>query len=239
MHRYPGVLDAIFSFNSLRFLTLVGMTLILFCKRPRLGIGKQRLARVLGQQGAFRIADMLHQCALAQLASWPGRSVIACADAADCDSYQAEHPWLDTVIAQQGDNLGQRINHVERQLRAAGHERLIIIGSDMPEQTPDQLLAAAEKLAQHDIVLSGATDGGVTLMAAAVAWPDLDALPWSTPELGQALVQCCEQAGLSVGWVTPCDDVDLVADLRRLRASLVDDPRAPQQALRKLIQELV
>jgi rSAM/selenodomain-associated transferase 1 len=215
------------------------MTLILFCKRPRLGVGKQRLALVLGQQGAFRIADMLHRCALAQLASWPGTTVIACADAADCDSYRAEFPWVNTVIAQQGNNLGQRINHVERQLRAAGHEQLIIIGSDMPEQTPDQLLAAAEKLAQHDIVLSAATDGGVTLMAAAVAWPELDTLPWSTPELGQALVECCEQAGLSVGWVTPCDDVDLVEDLRRLRTSLAADPRAPQQAVRNLIQELL
>ncbi|WP_020681379.1 TIGR04282 family arsenosugar biosynthesis glycosyltransferase [Marinobacterium rhizophilum] len=214
------------------------MTLILFCKRPRIGVGKQRLARLIGQQNALRIAQLLHQCALAQLGSWPGRTVVACADSADCDGYRTEYPWIDAVMAQQGANLGLRINHTDALLRAAGHERTIIIGSDMPEQTPQQLLDAGEQLNDYDIVLSGAADGGVTLMGARVPWPDLGTLPWSTPQLGKALADCCEMAGLSVGWTQPCDDVDGVEDLRRLRTSLARDSRAPQQALHKLLQEL-
>jgi hypothetical protein len=215
------------------------MTLILFCKRPQPGIGKQRLAAVLGQMAAFRIAELLHQCALAQLASWPGRTVLATFDSADCPWYRQQLPWIERVVAQQQGNLGLRINALDLQLRAQGHERLIIIGSDMPEQTPQQLLDAGERLNDYDIVLSGAADGGVTLMAARVPWPDLSALPWSTDRLGQALVECCEQAGLRVGWVDACDDVDLMEDLYRIRDSLAADVRAPQQTLRKLIQELI
>ncbi|UTW12988.1 TIGR04282 family arsenosugar biosynthesis glycosyltransferase [Marinobacterium rhizophilum] len=215
------------------------MTLILFCKRPRPGVGKQRLVPALGPHGAFRVAELLHQCALAQLAEWPHSRIVACADADDCDAYRNAHPWIDRVVAQQDGNLGQRINRIDRTLRAAGHQRQLIIGSDMPEQTSQLIRAASALLDEQDIVLSAATDGGVTLMAARKPWPDLAALPWSTPQLGQALVECCEQAGYSVGWVAPCDDVDTIEDLCRLRASLASDTRAPQRALHTLIQELV
>jgi uncharacterized protein len=215
------------------------MTLILFCKRPRPGVGKQRLVPALGEQGAFRVAELLHQCALAQLAQWPHSRVVACADADDCDAYRNAYPWIERVVAQQAGNLGQRINRLDNILRLAGHQRQLIIGSDMPEQSPGLIRAASSLLGVHDVVLSAAIDGGVTLMATRKPWPDLAALPWSTPQLGEALVACCEQAGLSVGWAAPCDDVDTLQDLRRLQSSLASDTRAPQQALRTLIQELI
>lgn len=232
-------LGLIFSLISLWFFKLQLMTLILFCKRPRPGVGKQRLVPALGSHGAFRIAELLHQCALAQLASWPRTRVVACADTDDCDAYRNAYPWIERVVAQQGGNLGERINRVDSILRAEGHERQLIIGSDMPEQSPELVRAASSLLDRHDVVLSAATDGGVTLMAARQPWPDLEGLPWSTPQLGEALVECCEQAGYSVGWVAPCDDVDTIEDLRRLQTSLASDTRAPQQALRTLIQELI
>ncbi len=228
-----------FRLISPRSFTLMDVTLILFCKRPRPGIGKQRLARSLGQDAAYRIAELLHGCALAQLASWPGHSVVAAADASDCDWYRDQHPWIEAIVAQRGENLGQRINRLDRVLRAAGHQQQIIIGSDMPEQTPQQLLHAAELLERYDVVLSAADDGGVTLMAARKPWPDLSHLPWSSGQLGEALVNACEREGLAVGWVEPCADVDLVHDLRRLTGTLANDSRAPQQALCKLIQEII
>ncbi|MFC6673466.1 DUF2064 domain-containing protein [Marinobacterium aestuariivivens] len=109
----------------------------------------------------------------------------------------------------------------------------------MPEQTPEMLLEAAALLRRQDVVLSPAEDGGVTLMASRCPWPDLADLPWSTPELGRALAERCTGAGLEVGTMTPCADVDEWADLERLRTTLATDLREPQQALHKLIRELL
>jgi len=217
----------------------MSVTLILFCKKPAPGVGKQRLADALGTQSAFRIASRLHDCALTQLRQWPGPKVLATAVAADVDSYRRRYPDIDRVLAQPAGNLGERIADVVRMLQSEGHDRHIIIGSDTPEQTPEQLEEAATGLEHHDIVLAPAADGGVSLMAARRGWPDLGALPWSTAELGAALAHSCVDAGLDVGWGSPCADVDRPSDLERLKRSLTGDRRAAQRALHALLEELI
>ena len=52
-------------------------TLVLVCKRPALGIGKQRLAAKVGQELALQIAEALLACALEDVLAWPGSVVIA------------------------------------------------------------------------------------------------------------------------------------------------------------------
>ena len=51
--------------------------LVLFCRRPAPGIGKQRLARALGEIRALAIATALLECALEDIADWPGALVIS------------------------------------------------------------------------------------------------------------------------------------------------------------------
>ncbi|MFC6673467.1 hypothetical protein [Marinobacterium aestuariivivens] len=96
----------------------MAVTLVLFCKKPGPGIGKQRLARALGADTAWRIAELLHRCALEQLRSWPGPKVLATADRADLDGYRNAFPWIDRLLVQPPGNLGLRINRIDRMLRA-------------------------------------------------------------------------------------------------------------------------
>lgn len=217
----------------------MSVTLILFCKKPAPGVGKQRLARALGSDAALRIASRLHDCALAQLCQWPEPKVLAVADGRDLDWYREAFPQLDRVLVQSPGNLGQRINAVDRILRREGHRQQIIIGSDTPEQTPRMLEAAAAALAAVDVYLAPAEDGGVSLMATREPWPELATLPWSTGRLGDRLARCCTAAGLDVGWGEPCADVDQVSDLHRLRRTLAQDRRPEQRVLHQLIEELV
>ncbi|NVK44596.1 MAG: DUF2064 domain-containing protein [Oceanospirillaceae bacterium] len=217
----------------------MSVTLILFCKKPAPGIGKQRLAETLGTNAALRIASLLHDCALEQLRLWRGPKVLATAVAADVDGYRQCYPDIDRVLAQPAGSLGERINHIDRIMRSEGHERQIIIGSDTPEQTPARLEEAASGLERHDIFLAPATDGGVSLMATRRGWPDLGPLPWSTGELGEALARSCADSGLDVGWGHACPDVDLPSDLVRLKRSLAADRRPAQRALHALLQELI
>ncbi len=52
-------------------------TLVLVCKRPSLGHGKQRLAAQIGEPQALWVAEQLLGCALEDLRAWPGPTVIA------------------------------------------------------------------------------------------------------------------------------------------------------------------
>jgi uncharacterized protein len=212
--------------------------LVVFCRRPALGSGKQRLARRLGATGALAIAGALLECALEDAAAWPGELVLAPESAANAEWARRLLTRTCRVQPQPSGNLGERVNGVDRALRALGHARLLFIGSDAPSLTLPGLLAAEAALGQSDAVLAPALDGGVTVMGGRVAWPELAALPWSEPTLGAALEACCRRAGLSVAKVPGSYDVDEPDDLPAARAALALDARPARRALHGLLASL-
>lgn len=206
-------------------------TLVLVCKRPALGHGKQRLAAQIGEPQALRVAEQLLGCALEDFRTWPGPTVIA--------PDQAEHlGWARALapqalcLAQTSGNLGERLNALDHALRAAGHRRLVFIGSDAPALRPEHYHQVRIALSKTDTVLLAASDGGVTLMASNRPWPDLAGLPWSSAGLGQALAAACRKAGHSVSVCDESFDIDEPADLARALEELAHDQRPARLRLR-------
>lgn len=212
-------------------------SLVLFCKRPRLHHGKQRLAAAIGAEPAFAAAEALLACALEDAAGWPGPVVLAPSRQEDAE-WAGELMQAATVRVQPDGNLGDRLNHVDRELRAAGRDALLFMGSDAPALTEDCFTKARAGLERHDVVLARAADGGVTLMGNAKPWPDLASLPWSTPELAEALQAACEEAGLSVLSFAGGYDVDVAADLPPLALGLSSDRRPARRRLAALLATL-
>jgi rSAM/selenodomain-associated transferase 1 len=217
---------------------LSGPVLVVFCRRPRLGQGKQRLARELGATDALAIAQALLECALEDALAWPGGLVIAPEQPADARWAQGLLARAATVQPQPPGNLGERLNAVDAAVRRLGHERVLFIGSDAPSLTLSDLLAAQAALDGSDVVLVPARDGGVTLMGSRRAWPDLAPLPWSEPTLGQTLEECCRSHGRSVTRLTGSYDVDEVSDLGTARHALADDDRPARRRLHELLVKI-
>ena len=205
-------------------------SLVLFCKRPRLGHGKQRLAAAIGAEQALAVAEAFLACALEDAATWPGPVVLAPSRQEDAEWAAALMP-AGSVLVQPEGNLGERLNHVDRELRSSGHDALLFMGSDAPVLTEDCFAKARAGLERHDVVLARAADGGVTLMGNAKPWPDLTSLPWSTPELADALQEACEDEGLSVLSFTGGYDIDVADDLLRLPEDLATDDRPARRRL--------
>ncbi len=194
-------------------------------------MGKQRIASVLGQSYARELGEALLRTALEDGAAWPGPVVLAPAAAGDEHWAKkiAHENWL--IIPQARGNLGERLNHVDDQLRGRGHKKIIYIGSDAPTLNADYYAAAVSALAESDIVLGPAADGGVTLMGACKPWPALEQLPWSSATLGETLKSACIVTGYTVAELPERYDIDVPADLLRLRADLAPDQRPARQAL--------
>ena len=212
--------------------------LVLFCRRPRVGAGKSRLARALGAASALAIAEALLECALEDARAWPGALVIAPENPAEAGWAQGLLERAATVQPQPRGNLGERLNAVDAAVRAAGHERVLFIGSDAPSLTVSDLLAAHTALDASDVVLAPARDGGVTLMGSRLAWPDLARLPWSGPTLGEALEECCRSHARSVMRLPDSYDVDEASDLPTARHALAADPRAARRRLHQLLVKI-
>lgn len=209
-------------------------TLVLFCKRPKLNQGKQRLAQDSSAEIALAIASDLLACAIEDANLWQGPVVIACSSDNDIEWAQALVKKAD-VIAQlpagANGNLGERLNYVDSELRARGHEQIVIIGTDSPILNTVYFKAIIETLNDSDIALSHADDGGVIIMANKKPWPIITDLPWSTDKLSFELCELCQQKGLTVNYAIAGYDVDHASDLSKLVVDLKDDQRPARQAL--------
>ncbi|WP_161972872.1 TIGR04282 family arsenosugar biosynthesis glycosyltransferase [Enterovibrio baiacu] len=214
-------------------------TLVLVCKRPALHQGKQRLAETIGAEKAFSIAQHLLQCALEDLSDWAGAVVIS-------PSHSSDVQWSSTllerdfeVVPQSDGNLGKRLNLLDRELRAKGHNALIYIGSDAPILSNIHFHEILTSLESNDVVFCPSSDGGVTIMACNRTWPDMTALPWSTDKLGTSLTDLCLENQLSVNHTSPAYDIDIQEHLYRLVRDLKEDERPARKALVSEIHQLM
>lgn len=209
-------------------------TLVIFCRRPAPGVGKQRIAAELGQQSGWEVGELLLATALEDARSWRGSVVLSPATAAD-------NVWASTllqnahIVAQPNGNLGERIQSVHQHLRDNGSRSIITIGTDAPGLTSRYLDEAAASLTDCDTVIAPARDGGVILLGTRLQWPELSNLPWETPQLGQELIHLCQNAGHRLHIMPVGSDIDTRQDLIDAYTLLATDPRPARRELRNWI----
>ncbi len=208
--------------------------LVVFCRRPAIGIGKQRIAADIGKPAAYEVAELLLATTLEDALAWPGPVVLSPAAATDTEWAAGLLPDA-IIIPQDSGNLGSRIQGVQAQIRNSGGRNIIFIGSDSPSLTQQLINDAFACLKQTDTVFIPALDGGVTLMGARQSWPNLADLPWETPELGNTLKQCCQNAGLTTSVMETGFDIDTRQDLIHAIDLLANDPRPARIRLRTWI----
>lgn len=214
-------------------------TLVIFCKKPILFQGKQRLAKSIGPEKALAFAKSFLDCALEDARSWPGPVVLSPASLGDVEWADALLGRVHLVVPQPEGGLGDRLQTIDHQLRLLGYDKLFFIGSDGPALTPDHFTEARKGLLDRDVVLCPASDGGVAIMGSRVAWPKLVGLPWSSDQLGRALETRCLSQGLTVKNITPSYDIDIESDLMKLWQDLSDDTRPARQMLYRQLSEFL
>ncbi len=115
-------------------------------------------------------------------------------------------------------SLGTRLKRQLLSQRPA-KQAALVIGSDLPDLNRQDLLLAVERLAERDLVLGPASDGGywliglsARLLDAPERWP-LSGIPWGGPEVCQSTLTAAWSAGLSTDLLPERQDVDHLSDL--------------------------
>lgn len=131
-----------------------------------------------------------------------------------------EIPLLPQPEGDLGDRLAAALED------AAPDAPVLIIGSDAPDLPGQILTEALEALAEHDIALSPAADGGFVMIASRSPLPPglLAGLPWSEETVLAELESAVSRSRLSSARVTGWSDVDTPADLLALAHRLAVDP---------------
>ncbi len=142
-------------------------------------------------------------------------------------------PFQVPGMRQSGEGLGERLLGA---LSAAGGtgRRVAAVGSDHPELDHRVVEEALDGLADCEVVIGPAVDGGYYLIAAAseAIVPRLfEDITWSTDRVLEQTLERCAELGLKTRLLDPGADVDTPADLSRLARWLATHPgRAPRSA---------
>src|SRR5437879_2438726 len=192
--------------------------LFVFMRAPRPGTVKTRLAKAIGMEAACAAYRRLVETLLKQLRNI--RAVELCFspdDAAAEIRSLLEEDW--NSRPQGGGDLGQRLQSAFERAFATGVKRAVIIGSDCPAITAEDIHEAWRSLRTHDVVLGPATDGGYWLIGLKRPQPQLFRdIPWSTERVFIETTKRIRQAGLSVQLLRELQDVDTEAEWRRFLA---------------------
>ena len=220
-----------------------GNALLIFCRAPRLGAVKTRLAAALGAPLALQLyRAMLRDCLDLGRALAPDATPIICytPDDAFADDSELSALWSGAHLAQRGADLGARMLNALDDARAQGFTRAVIIGSDAPDLPLDTLRAAFASLRQKDVVVGPSRDGGFVLIGA--ARPVSDAIftdiTWSRDDVCARLLKNLSAQNLSFAQLQTWQDVDEIADLIALRQRLQSSDRNVARATRAVLEGL-
>ncbi len=129
----------------------------------------------------------------------------------------AVRAWLGegpAYLPQAGGELGVRMRDAFARAFAEGAERVVIVGSDLPEISASLLRRAFDLLDGSPAVIGPARDGGYYLLGlTGMIGGVFDGIEWSTPGVLAATLDRLRAAGVEPAMLEPLSDVDTVEDL--------------------------
>jgi len=196
----------------------------IFTKRPVAGRVKTRLCPPLGPAGAARLAaGMLRDVVARSLACPDFHTALFYSPAEERPWFASAFPDLPDLRPQQGAGLAERLAAAfEETLDGREVRTLVAVGSDQPLVSTHRVVEAHAALEQGaDLVLGPDLGGGYYLIGMRESYPELfTEVAMSSSDMCAATVALAEQRGLSVRMLAVGYDVDVEADLLRLRRDL-------------------
>lgn len=183
-------------------------------KEPRAGAVKTRLARDIGPARAAAFYRNLALRTVGRLAADPRWTTVL---AVSPDRAAGAPPWPPGVAAlgQGTGDLGARMDRLMRRLPCGP---VVIIGTDIPDITRQDIAGAFRLLGSHDAVFGPAPDGGYWLVGQRRRPGVLrmfDDVRWSSRHALEDTLANLE--GRRVAFVAERDDIDTADDLDRYR----------------------
>jgi rSAM/selenodomain-associated transferase 1 len=213
-------------------------------KAPEPGKVKTRLTPPLTPEEAAQLnicflRDVAHSISLA-CQQEPARGVGIYTPVGAEAVYENTLPLEFFLIAQRGDDFGQRLVLAAEDLFTVGFESVCLINSDSPTIPPTNFSEAANELARHGerIVLGPSDDGGYYLIGLKKMHRRLfEEIDWSTEQVLEQTLRRAEEINVPVHFLPAGFDVDDRATLHRLCEELHESDVAPETT--KFLQEII
>lgn len=182
---------------------------IVFVKNIKLGTVKTRLAKTIGDYGAFEVYSELVKITEKATENLAIDKRIYFSNAVVEDKWKGE-----TKLLQEGEDLGERMLNAFKDGFNDGYDKIVLIGSDLPDITSNHILNGIEALEEHDVVFGPAEDGGYYLVGLSKMNTSIFInKPWSQPNLLKLTLQELQQHNRDYGILETLNDIDTYEDL--------------------------
>ena len=208
--------------------------LAVMAKAPRPGKVKTRLQPPLSAE----VAAALNVCFLRDTAEniaavateGKAQGLICYTPVGDEAAFDGLLPEGFALIAQRGDEFGERLLCAAEDILSCGFGAVCLIDSDSPTLPPDALRAAVRELTRPlgRVVVGASDDGGYYLIGMKQPEPRLfERIAWSTEHVYSQTAERAREAGILLMELPKWYDVDDAETLVRLeRELLLDEPPA-------------
>ena len=133
--------------------------LIIFVKNIKLGKVKTRLAKAIGNEGAFQVYKHLVELTEKATDGVKTEKHIYFSDVI------IEEKWAkDDKYVQKGDDLGEKMQNAFEKGFSDGYQEVVLIGSDLPDISADIIHQGFDSLRDSEVVFGPAEDGGYYLV---------------------------------------------------------------------------
>ncbi|MCL6294058.1 TIGR04282 family arsenosugar biosynthesis glycosyltransferase [Jejuia spongiicola] len=183
--------------------------IIVFVKNIKLGKVKTRLAKTIGNQGAFEVYSELVKITENATENIPIDKRIYFSDAVIKSKWGAHYKAV-----QEGNNLGERMKNAFIKGFEDGYNRIVLIGSDLPEINSSHIKNGLQALKTNNVVFGPAIDGGYYLVGMTKMYDFIfDNKPWSQSNLLDVTSKELKQNNTSFALLNSLNDIDTFEDL--------------------------
>lgn len=190
--------------------------LLIFVKYPTPGRVKTRLAASIGTEAACELYRACAELTVAHMRRFHDETVL-CVDPPN--ALQRVGEWLGPswrLHPQRGRTLGARLAEAIDHAFSNGANHAVVIGTDSPWLTAEDVSTAFEALQHHDVVLGPTRDGGYYLIGLTRPLPALfEGIAWSTPSVYAQTLARATRLGLHTHLLPEGYDVDQLEDVQR------------------------
>ncbi len=183
--------------------------LIVFVKNIILGKVKTRLAKTIGDVGAFNIYYELFSITENASQKVDVTRHIYFSDVIIPSKWEGDKKFV-----QEGEDLGIRMRNAFQDGFNQDYDNIILIGSDLPNISKEIIDSGFDTLQNNDVVFGPAEDGGYYLVGMSKMNASIfENKPWSQSELLTVTLAQLKEQQQSIGFIETLNDIDTFEDL--------------------------
>jgi rSAM/selenodomain-associated transferase 1 len=193
--------------------------IIIFIKSSASGQVKTRIARNIGEKNTLLLYRAMVKDLVLNIHSL-GNDIIFFEDRNEKAGGEILQEIADyEVRLQRGVDLGERMYNAFLDVFRSGHEKAVLIGTDIPHIDSEMLLGYMVQLDQFPAVIGPSEDGGYYLIgfrSNSLSRDLFEGIAWSTPSVFSLTLQKARGTGIGMYVGEKLRDIDRFEDLETL-----------------------